>query len=78
MPETPASSNELKSHELHPSSSCCCVPDVRWNKLREAGGAALLNALRTNSTLLRLELEGNLIDRATIDAIGKLHRIPTD
>ena len=45
--------------------------DLRWNNLGVLGGRKLLGALRNNSSLVKLRLEGNGIPSDITDAIGQ-------
>ena len=46
--------------------------DLRWNRLGVLGGRKLLSALKGNSSLVLLRVEGNSISSDITEAISKL------
>ena len=47
------------------------ILDLRWNSVGLLGGRAILEMLKTNKTICRLELAGNNIPGDVLKSIGK-------
>lgn len=50
----------------------CSISDLRWNNIGLMGGRAILAALESNKTLVRLDLLGNNIPNDIMKAIGEI------
>ena len=44
--------------------------DLRWNNIGIIGGNSLLDLLKTNTTLSKIDLQGNHVPKEIIKAIG--------
>ena len=48
------------------------VTDLRWNNIGTIGGDSLLDLLKTNTTLSKIDLQGNHVPKEILKAIGRL------
>ena len=46
--------------------------DLRWNNIGIIGGNSLLDLLKTNTTLSKVDLQGNHVPKEILKAIGKI------
>lgn len=58
-------------HVMKTLVTCIFVLDLRWNSVGLLGGRAILEMLKTNKTICRLELAGNNIPGDILKSIGK-------
>ena len=48
------------------------IADLRWNNIGILGGNSLLDLLKTNTTLSKIDLQGNHVPKEILKAIGNL------
>ena len=54
------------------SSNCALKTlDLRWNDIGPAGAEAILTMFMSNTTIVKIQLDGNKVSRETTYAIGK-------
>lgn len=61
--------NKKRSHD-HVMKTLVIFLDLRWNSVGLLGGRAILEMLKTNKTICRLELAGNNIPGDILKSIG--------
>lgn len=63
--------DKKRSHDHVMKTLVIFVLDLRWNSVGLLGGRAILEMLKTNKTICRLELAGNNIPGDILKSIGK-------
>lgn len=64
--------DKKRSHDHVMKTLVIFVLDLRWNSVGLLGGRAILEMLKTNKTICRLELAGNNIPGDILKSIGKI------
>ena len=49
--------------------------DLRWNNIGIIGGNSLLDLLKANTTLSKIDLQGNHVPKEILKAIGKIIKL---
>lgn len=63
--------DKKRSHDHVMKTLVIFVLDLRWNSVGLLGGRAILEMLKTNKTICRLELAGNNFPGDILKSIGK-------